>query len=100
MVVDAVAAGNHQVEEDARRIGQYKAEEHVDDAQQLASRVFTTIYLGTVNSSEETRSRYALPLNVFWLPEALSHYISCSLQFVVSMLSICGHNLLDCMTQP
>lgn len=29
----------------------------MDSAQELASRIFTTVYMGTVNSSRETRDR-------------------------------------------
>ena len=52
-------AGNGQVEEDARRLGQYAADEPVDSAPELAHRLLTTVYMGTVNSSSETRSRAA-----------------------------------------
>ncbi|CAD7695941.1 unnamed protein product [Ostreobium quekettii] len=57
MVVKAVGSGNLEVEEDARRIGQYGPGEPIDNARELAQRIFTTLYLGTVNSSEETRLR-------------------------------------------
>jgi NAD+ synthase (glutamine-hydrolysing) len=56
--VQFIAQGNEQVLADARRIGQYGPEEVVDDAQKLANRIFCTAYMGTVNSSAETRSRY------------------------------------------
>jgi len=42
---------------DARRIGQYKEGERVDDPRELAGRLFTTVYMGSVNSSQETRDR-------------------------------------------
>jgi hypothetical protein len=52
-------AGNRRVEEDARRVGQYEAGAAVDSAQDLAHRLLTTVYMGTVNSSAETCSRAA-----------------------------------------
>ena len=55
----AVQAGNEQAEEDARRVGQYLPSEKVDSAQQLAGRLLTTVYMGTVNSSRETKDRAA-----------------------------------------
>lgn len=39
------------------RVGQYDAEEEVTDAKELAGRIFATVYMGTVNSSGETRAR-------------------------------------------
>lgn len=44
--------------EDVRRVGQYKEGEQVaPSAQELASRLFATVYMGTINSSSETRNR-------------------------------------------
>lgn len=57
LVVKAIFNGDEQVLSDARRIGKYSPEEAVNDPQDLANRIFVTVYLGTVNSSEETRSR-------------------------------------------
>lgn len=59
LVVRHVALGHTSVESDARRIGQYKEGESVGDARDLAGRLFATAYLGTVNSSAETRGRAA-----------------------------------------
>ena len=53
-------AGNAQAEEDARRVGQYSSSERVESPQQLAGRLLTTVYMGTVNSSQETKDRAAL----------------------------------------
>lgn len=55
----AVQAGNKQAEEDARRVGHYSSDESVESAQQLAGRLLTTVYMGTVNSSCETKDRAA-----------------------------------------
>lgn len=38
-------------------MGQYKDDEEVGSAQDLAKRIFLTVYMGTVNSGSETRSR-------------------------------------------
>ena len=59
MFEGAVQAGNKQAEEDARRVGQYSPSEKVESAQQLAGRLLTTVYMGTVNSSRETKDRAA-----------------------------------------
>eukprot|EP00798_Chlamydomonas_sp_ICE-L_P005201 gene5201-18428_t len=56
MVVQYSSEGDEQVTADARRIGMYSPSEPVDDAQELANRLLTTVYMGTVNSSTETRS--------------------------------------------
>ena len=52
-------AGNQQAEEDAKRVGQYSPSERVESPQQLAGRLLTTVYMGTVNSSQETKDRAA-----------------------------------------
>ena len=39
------------------RIGQYKEDEAVQSSKEFASRVFSTVYMGTENSSAETRER-------------------------------------------
>ena len=39
------------------RVGQYKEGEKVGSAQELAHRIFTTVYMGTVNSGSETKDR-------------------------------------------
>ncbi|GAX84189.1 hypothetical protein CEUSTIGMA_g11612.t1 [Chlamydomonas eustigma] len=81
LVVQYISQGNEQVLADARRIGQYGPDEAVDDAQKLAGRIFCTAYMGTVNSSTETRSRskilasqvgsYHIELQVDMVVEAL-----------------------------
>jgi len=57
LVVEHIAHGSETVLEDARRVGQYGVDERVDDAQELANRIFVTAYMGSVNSSRETRER-------------------------------------------
>ena len=39
------------------RVGQYKEGEKIGTAQDLANRIFTTVYMGTVNSGSETKKR-------------------------------------------
>ncbi len=50
-------AGDKKVEEDARWVGQYSASESVSSAHELAGRLLTTVYMGTVNSSKQTQER-------------------------------------------
>ena len=45
------------MEEDARRVGQYSDGERIESASDLAGRLLTTVYMGTVNSSRETQER-------------------------------------------
>jgi len=57
LVVRAIDAGDQTVLADALRIGQYKPGEQVE-SQDLANRLFHTVFMGTVNSSTDTRSRW------------------------------------------
>ncbi|DBA79501.1 TPA: hypothetical protein ACH3X2_007768 [Trebouxia sp. C0005] len=57
LVTKAVDAGDKLVEADARRVGQYKEGEKVGTPQELANRIFTTVYMGTVNSGSATKDR-------------------------------------------
>ncbi|GJN41096.1 hypothetical protein PR202_gn00423 [Eleusine coracana subsp. coracana] len=52
-----IEKGDEQVKVDALRIGQYKGGEIPTDSKELATRLFYTVYMGTENSSEDTRSR-------------------------------------------
>ncbi|CAG9462919.1 unnamed protein product [Pedinophyceae sp. YPF-701] len=81
MVVAAVREGDAQVAADARRIGQYADGEAVDDARELARRVFVTVYMGTENSSAETRNRAAALAG-----EIGSHHMDVRIDTVVSAL--------------
>lgn len=57
LVVKDIENGDEQVKADAMRIGQYKDGEFPKDSRELAKRLFYTVYMGTENSSEGTRSR-------------------------------------------
>ena len=50
-------AGDERVTADIRRVGQYGDGEELPSAQALAGRLLSTVYMGTVNSSDATRSR-------------------------------------------
>lgn len=39
------------------RVGGYKDSETIDNASELAGRIFTTLYMGTANSSAATQQR-------------------------------------------
>ncbi|KAJ1941930.1 glutamine-dependent NAD(+) synthetase, partial [Linderina pennispora] len=56
-VVDACQAGDQQVIEDVRKCVGMGPEYLPKDAQELASHLFYTCYMGTGNSSSETRTR-------------------------------------------
>ncbi len=57
MVIAAAASGNEVVRQDALRLGQYGPGESLSDAHDLANRIFVSIYMGSENSSTETRKR-------------------------------------------
>ncbi|KAM3346793.1 hypothetical protein ACQJBY_021021 [Aegilops geniculata] len=57
LVIKDINKGDEQVKADAMRIGQYKDGEFPTDSRELAKRLFYTVYMGTENSSEDTRSR-------------------------------------------
>ncbi|XP_051214236.1 glutamine-dependent NAD(+) synthetase [Lolium perenne] len=57
LVIKDIEKGDEQVKVDAMRIGQYKDGEFPTDSRELAKRLFYTVYMGTENSSEDTRSR-------------------------------------------
>lgn len=57
-MVRAVQAGDAAVLADARRVGRYPEAGAVDDARELAGRLLTTVYMGSQNSSKETRDRW------------------------------------------
>lgn len=59
LVVRAIEAGDKTVLADAHRVGQYQAGEAVEAAD-LANRLFHTVFMGTVNSSNDTRSRWVV----------------------------------------
>ncbi|WOK99797.1 hypothetical protein Cni_G08509 [Canna indica] len=57
LVIKDIQDGDEQVKADALRIGHYKNGEFPTDSKEFAKRIFYTIYMGTENSSEATRSR-------------------------------------------
>jgi NAD+ synthase (glutamine-hydrolysing) len=59
LVVDAAKAGNKQVIKDLRRIaGEPEGSTWIPaTAQEFCNRIFYTCYMGTTNSSKETRNR-------------------------------------------
>jgi NAD+ synthase (glutamine-hydrolysing) len=61
------------------RIGQYREKEDLGSAQELANRIFSTVYMGTENSSEATRSRA-----VCLAAEVGAYHVNTSIDSVVS----------------
>lgn len=57
LVVKDIASGDEQVKADAIRIGNYKDGQYPTDSREFAKRIFYTVFMGTENSSEMTRSR-------------------------------------------
>ncbi|KAL2622646.1 hypothetical protein R1flu_002851 [Riccia fluitans] len=57
LVIKAIQEGNEQVLSDALRIGQYKGNEKPESAEAFAGRLLHTTYMGSENSSDETRKR-------------------------------------------
>ncbi|KAK9815368.1 hypothetical protein WJX72_002356 [[Myrmecia] bisecta] len=59
MLVKAVQAGDAELEAEVRRVGQYANAEPIASAAELANKLLCTVYMGTVNSSMDTRQRAA-----------------------------------------
>jgi len=57
LALQAAREGDTRVQADVRRIGGYDGEALPTTAAELASRVLTTVYMGSENSSAETRER-------------------------------------------
>ncbi|XP_061347600.1 glutamine-dependent NAD(+) synthetase [Gastrolobium bilobum] len=57
LVVKEIANGDEQVKADAIRIGNYKDGQYPTDSREFAKRIFYTVFMGSENSSEVTRSR-------------------------------------------
>ncbi|KAL0542350.1 hypothetical protein IC582_022455 [Cucumis melo] len=57
LVVKEIANGDEQVKADAIRIGHYADGEFPTDSREFARRIFYTVFMGSENSSEETRTR-------------------------------------------
>ena len=94
LVFCAYQEGNEQAEEDAKQVGQYPPSERVESPEQLAGRLLTTVYMGTVNSSQETKDRAAslarqvLPL---WHVAAAAAVLACIIGelFYMSCWQLC-----------
>ncbi|XP_038875302.1 glutamine-dependent NAD(+) synthetase isoform X2 [Benincasa hispida] len=57
LVVKEIANGDEQVKADAIRIGHYADGEFPTDSREFAKRIFYTVFMGSENSSEATRTR-------------------------------------------
>jgi len=82
-VVAAVAAGDAQVLKDARRITRQPAEWVPANAQELCHFILHTSFMGTANSSAETRDRsakLAAQLGAYHAPAVIDPMISALLQ--------------------
>lgn len=75
----AAAAGDEQAGKDIRRVAQLEDSTTLPNAQGLANRVFTTVYLGSENSSNETRARSSMLAS-----EVGSSHLDVSIDTVVS----------------
>ena len=63
LVTRAASAGDAIVADDIRRVAQLASDVPIPSAEELAKMIFTTVYLGTDNSSAETRARAAALAN-------------------------------------
>ncbi|PPD86656.1 hypothetical protein GOBAR_DD16412 [Gossypium barbadense] len=57
LVVKEIANGDEQVKADAIRIGNYADGKFPTDSKEFAKRIFYTVYMGSENSSEATKTR-------------------------------------------
>ncbi|KAH9718270.1 glutamine-dependent NAD(+) synthetase [Citrus sinensis] len=57
LVVKEIANGDEQVKADAIRIGRYANGEFPTESREFAKRIFYTVFMGSENSSQETRMR-------------------------------------------
>ncbi|XP_004300490.1 PREDICTED: glutamine-dependent NAD(+) synthetase [Fragaria vesca subsp. vesca] len=57
LVVKDIANGDQQVKADAIRIGQYTDGQYPTDSREFAKRIFYSVFMGSENSSEVTKSR-------------------------------------------
>eukprot|EP00249_Psilotum_nudum_P015514 c25368_g1_i1 orf=97-2295(+) len=57
LVIKAIENGDSQVQADAVRIGHYQKGELPKCPKEFANKIFHTVYMGSENSSEDTRSR-------------------------------------------
>ncbi|KMT12612.1 hypothetical protein BVRB_5g098510 [Beta vulgaris subsp. vulgaris] len=57
LVVKEIHNGDERIKADAKRIGQYPDGQFPTDSKEFAKRILYTVFMGTENSSEDTRSR-------------------------------------------
>lgn len=57
LVIKDIENGDEQVKADAIRVGNYKNGEFPSSSKEFAKRIFYTVYMGTENSSDATRTR-------------------------------------------
>ncbi|KAI3840511.1 hypothetical protein MKX03_000798 [Papaver bracteatum] len=81
LVVKEIANGDEQVKADAIRIGHYTDGQYPTDSKEFAKRIFYTIFMGTENSSDATRSRAKLLAD-----EIGSWHLDVSIDTVISSL--------------
>jgi NAD+ synthase (glutamine-hydrolysing) len=67
MVMQALASNDARVAADVRRICNYPGDKLPTSATELANKLLTTCYLGTVNSSKQTQARAASSPSGWWL---------------------------------
>ena len=77
-----LGSGNHGLPCVCCRVGQYTEGEQVGSASEFAGRVFTTAYMGTENSSAETRQRAAT-----LAAEVGAHHLDLNIDTVVAALT-------------
>ncbi|XP_026388721.1 glutamine-dependent NAD(+) synthetase-like isoform X2 [Papaver somniferum] len=81
LVVKEIANGDEQVKADAIRIGHYTDGKYPTDSKEFAKRIFYTVFMGTENSSDATRSRAKLLAD-----EIGSWHLDVSIDTVISSL--------------
>lgn len=81
LVVKEIENGDEQVKTDAMRIGQYTDGQFPIDSKEFAKRIFYSVYMGTENSSEATRTRAKMLAD-----EVGSWHLNVSIDGVISSL--------------
>lgn len=81
LVVKEIANGDEQVKADAMRIGNYKDGKFPTDSKEFAKRLFYTVFMGSENSSEVTKTRAKVLAD-----EIGSWHLDVSIDVVVSAL--------------
>ncbi|XP_010676846.1 glutamine-dependent NAD(+) synthetase-like [Beta vulgaris subsp. vulgaris] len=88
LVVKEIHNGDEQVKEDAIRIAQYPDGQIPSDSKEFAKRIFHTVYMGTENNSEASRSRAKVLAD-----EIGSWHIDVRIDGVISAIFIWFHAL-------